>query len=277
MTEPASARAPGPAVAAHRAPDWGVGRYEEIAPALLPAARVVVDTAAIQPQERVLDLGCGSGNATLLAAAQSSEIIGIDPAPRLLEVAQSRATAAGYDTLRFLAGSAEKLPLGEAEIDVAISVFAVIFAADAEAAAAELSRVLAPHGRIVLSAWIPSGTIFQYVALAAETVRRELGVPSQPPPFLWEDREALIGLLGTHGFGVRLTEHSLAFTGASPEAFLDDQSRNHPLAAAGMAVLDRIGKAADLRERLLEVLREGNEDPEAFRATSRYVVAEARR
>jgi SAM-dependent methyltransferase len=258
-------------------PDWGVGRYEQVAPALLPAARVVVETAAIQPQERVLDVGCGTGNAALLAAAHSPQVIGVDPAARLLEVARARAAAAGDGTTRFLTGRAEELPLGDAETDVALSVFGLIFAADAETAAAELSRVLGSRGRIVLSAWIPSGTMFQYVSVAAETIRRALGAPPPPAPFRWEDHEALTGLLSPHGFGVRLSEHTLAFTGESPEAFNDDQARNHPLAAAAMPLLERAGQAADLRARLLEILREGNEDPQAFRTTSRYVVAEARR
>ncbi|MEY9894667.1 SAM-dependent methyltransferase [Catenulispora sp. MAP5-51] len=263
--------------APNRGPDWGVGRYEEIAPDLASAAGVVVDTAAIQPSERVLDLGCGTGNATLLAAAHSPHVIGVDPAARLREVAEARAKAAGDGTTRFLAGRAEELPLGDADVDVALSVFALIFAADPESAAAELSRVLAPHGRIILSAWIPSGTMFEYVSLVQQTIRRAIGAPAAPPPFRWEERGALTGLLARYGFSVHVTEHSLAFTHESPEAFHDNQSRHHPLAVAGMAALERTGQAADLHPQLLEILRAGNEDPEAFRMTSRYIVAEARR
>ena len=121
------------------APDWGIGHYEEIAPTLLPAARVAVDTAAIQTNEHVLDVGCGTGSAALLAAAFAKEAVGVDPAPRLLEVARARAAAADGGTTRFLVGRAEELPLGDTEIDVALSVFGVVFAADAVATAAELS------------------------------------------------------------------------------------------------------------------------------------------
>jgi len=270
-------RSPDGAAARADAPNWGVGRYENVAAALLPASRVVVDTAAIQPAERVLDLGCGTGNVARLAAAHSSQVIGIDPATRLLEVARARATADGDGTTRFLEGRAEDLPLGDADIDVALAVFSLIFANDAKAAAAELSRVLTPHGRIVMTAWLPSGTIFRYTSLAEETVRRVLAAPPPSAPFRWEDREALTGLLAPHGFSVHLTEHSLAFTGESPEAFLDNQARNHPLAVMGLSILEKTGGAAALRERLLEILREGNEDPQAFRATSRYIVAQARR
>ena len=259
------------------APDWGTGRYEEIAPDLLPAARAIVDTAAIQPQERVLDIGCGTGNAALLAAAHSPHVTGVDPAARLLEVARARAKATGDGTTRFLAGRAEELPLGDADIDVALSAFGLIFATDPDAAAVELSRVLTAHGRIILSAWLPGGTIFEYVSLAEQTVRRALGAPPPQDPFRWQDREALTGLLAPHGFSVHLTKHPLAFTGESPEAFLDRQSRNHPLAMTGMGLLEQTGQMAELRPQLLEILTAGNEDPAAFRATSHYVVAEARR
>jgi SAM-dependent methyltransferase len=74
---------------ASRALDWGLGRYEGTAAKLLPAARVAVDRALLRPGERVLDVGCGTGNATLLAAAPGARAVGIDPARRLLEVARA--------------------------------------------------------------------------------------------------------------------------------------------------------------------------------------------
>lgn len=68
--------------------DWGIGHYETTAEQLFPATRAVVEGAAIEPGEHVLDLGCGNGDAALLAADHSGEVTGVDPAPRLLEVAQ---------------------------------------------------------------------------------------------------------------------------------------------------------------------------------------------
>ena len=78
---------------APRVLDWSVGHYESTADQLLPAAGVVVRSAALRTGERVLDLGCGTGNAALLAAEHSSRVTGVDPAERLLEVARARAAA----------------------------------------------------------------------------------------------------------------------------------------------------------------------------------------
>lgn len=256
--------------------DWGVGRYERTAEQLLPAARVVVERTALQPGERVLDLGCGSGNAALLAAEQGADVVGVDPAHRLLDVAQARATAAGRD-IRLLPGDAASLPVDDASIDAILSVFAVIFAPDVRAAAAEMARVLAPGGRIVLSAWIPTGAVFEMNSVAESAVREVLGAPPPPRPFSWHQTEALSRLLGPHGFDVDVDEHQLIFAASSAGEYLDEQVQTHPLAVAGFRVMERAGRAEALRAQLLAVLEKGNESSRNFRSTGRYVVARARR
>jgi len=72
--------------------DWGAGHYETTAAQLAPAA-AAVQRASLRPGERVLDLGCGTGNAALLAARAGTTVTGVDPAARLLKVAQDRAAA----------------------------------------------------------------------------------------------------------------------------------------------------------------------------------------
>ena len=67
--------------------------------------------------------------------------------------------------------------------DVVLSVFGVIFASDPLAAAAEMARVTAPGGRIVFTAWDPSGAVHRAVAVAGEAVRNSLGAPPSAPPF----------------------------------------------------------------------------------------------
>ena len=192
--------------------DWSLGNYEHTAAQLLPAARVVVDRAAPAAGERVADVGCGTGNAALLAAARGARVTGVDPAPRLLEVAREQAAARGL-AATFAPGGAAALPLTDGDADVVLSVFGVIFAPDAAAAAAELARVAAPAGRIVLSAWVPEGAIHDAVQVAQEAVRRAIGAPAGTPPFAWHDRDALAGLLTPHGFEVAVEEERFGLHG----------------------------------------------------------------
>ncbi len=254
-------------------PDWGIGQYETTAAQLEPAAEVVVGAAAPRPGETLVDVGCGTGNAALLAAARGAAVIGVDPAARLLEVARSRAGTAGFGDARFVLGAGEAIPLRDGVADAVVSVFGVIFAPDAAAAAAEMARVTADGGRIVLSAWIPGGTIGDSVAVFRRAIAEVLGTPPGPPPFPWHEAGALADLFVPLGHGVSVTEHELRFTGASPEAYAEAEYAHHPLALAGAAVLGPAGRLDAARAESLAVLVAGNEDPAAFAATSRYVVA----
>lgn len=256
--------------------DWGLGHYENSAPQLLPAAEVVVERAMPVAAEHVVDVGCGTGNAALLAAARGARVTGVDPARRLLEVAREEAERRGLG-VAFLPGEAAALPLPDASADVVLSVFGVIFAPNAQAATAELARVTAPQGRIVLSAWIPSGAISETNRLGREAVMRAFGAPAAPPPFPWHDRDALADLFAPYGFSVTADEHSLSFTAASASDYLDAEYESHPLAVAGRIVLEPRGEAEGLRAQALEILEAANEDPAGFRVTSRYVVATAER
>jgi SAM-dependent methyltransferase len=256
--------------------DWSVGHYERTAGQLLPAARRVVERAAPVTGERVVDVGCGTGNAALLAAETGARVTGVDPAARLLQVARADAEARGLD-VEFAQGDAASLPLGHGEADLVISVFGVIFAPDPQEAVAEMARVLKPHGRIVISAWIPEGAISAVNRLSRQAVARALELPPAPPPFAWHEQDALAGLFGAHGFEVALEEATISFSGPSPREYLEAEGDSHPVALAGRAVLEPRGEGEALQASMLEVLEEANEDPAAFRVTSRYVIATARR
>jgi SAM-dependent methyltransferase len=256
--------------------DWSLGHYEHTASQLLPAARALVNRAAPAAHEYVLDIGCGTGNAALLAAERGARVTGVDPAPRLLEVARARAGERGLDAA-FELGDAADLPVPDGQVHMAMSAFGLIFAPDPRAAAAELARVSGPAARIVLSAWLPVGALHQVARVGAEAVARAVGAPAGAPPFPWHERDALQDLLGPYGFTVTLDEHRLTFAGSSPREFLDGDFATHPLAVAARAVLEPLGEAGAVHQRMLEIYEAANEDPAAFRITSRYVIATARR
>jgi len=251
--------------------DWGVGRYEVTAAQLLPAAGEAVAVAAPQPGERVVDVGCGTGNAALLAAATGARVTGVDPATRLLEVARQRAADDGLD-VEFLPGDAAALPLPDASADLILSVFGVIFAPDPAAAIAEMARVLAPAGRIVITSWLPGGAVGRIASTAQAAVRDALGLPASTPGLAWHNPDQVAGVAAAYGLRVSAVERTIAFTAGSPEEFVDTDRENHPMAISGAAVLDARGESDALRQRLIDIAIEDNEDPSAFRATSRYVI-----
>jgi len=255
--------------------DWGQGRYERIAEQLLPVAEELIALAAPAQGETVADLGTGTGNGALLAAERGARVIGIDPAERLLSVAAERARARGLD-LDLRVGAAEEIPLEDGSVELVTSVLGVVFAADAEAAGAEMARIATPRGRIVLSAWIPDGPVARAMRIGREAVAAATGAQPGPPPFAWHEREALAGLLGPRGFSVALEERSIAFRGSSPAQWFEEEVRFHPVRVAAAGVLSEEA-AAEVSRRSLEIFEAANEDPDAFQVTSRYVIAVATR
>jgi len=252
--------------------DWGTGTYERTAEQLLPAAEVLVEAAAVQRGERVLDLGCGTGNAALLAAARGASVVAVDPSERLLSVTRGAAESQGLAVSTEL-GQAAAIPVPDASVDCLLSSFALIFAPDPGAAAAEVARVLHPRGRAAFSAWIPGGPVGTYVGAASATVQEALGAPPQGPGFAWHDEDVVAALFAPVGLHASvLGTHEIAFTAGSPEAYLEAEWMSHPMAVAGIQVLERAGTLEQARERLRALLTELNEDPTGFRLTSRYVV-----
>ena len=258
--------------------DWSVGSYEHTAAAIEPIAQTVVERLGIGPGDRVLDVACGTGNAALVAAAAGATVTGVDLAQRLLDVAAARAEAAGVASrTTWLAGDAQQLPVGDSEFDLAVSIFGVIFAPDPDAAARELVRAVRPGGRIVLTSWFEAGAIHASGRIVREAIERIVPPdPEAPPPTHWGIAVWVIDLFLRAGAGgVEICEEEHSFTGESPEAWLAEQEQNHPLWLGAVELLESAGAMDETRARSLENLREWNEDPAAFRVTSRYLIITA--
>ena len=254
-------------------PDWGIGRYERFAPDLEPAAEHVVELAGLHPGERVLDLGCGTGNAALLAARAGAAVTGIDPASRLLEIARDRLAADGLDG-SFAVGDAQALPFRDGEFDAVLSVFGVIFAADAERALSEAIRVLKPIGRMLISVWLPGGGVDAMTEVLVAAIGAALG--RKIPRFPWHDQGAVGQLAAKYGANVRVHEGEVVFARSTPEAYLRDQETHHPMTIAARGLLQHAGTYAAVRAQMLDALRPADGDG-AFSTTTRYRVIELRR
>lgn len=261
-------------VAAHPpAPDWSHGAYERTADQLLPAAGVLVARASPGPEERVLDVGCGTGSVALLAAARGARVIAIDPAARLLEVGREDAARRRLD-VTFASGDAAGLPIGDGEADVVLSSFGLIFADDPGAAAAELARVRSPQGRILFTAWSPDNMLDRAFGPLGAAITRALGDRGvvMPERFAWHDVTALTALFARFGLTPRVEHHELVLTAPSVESYVGEYIETHPLWVSAEPLLEATGERGAIRADIVDAMAAANEDPAAFSITSRYVV-----
>ncbi|HKB51517.1 MAG TPA: class I SAM-dependent methyltransferase [Solirubrobacterales bacterium] len=172
---------------------WSEGDFAMVAGIVMRPSEELAEALEIFPGERVLDVACGSGNASLAAARRSwGNVVGVDFVPALLERGRERAAAERLD-VEFVEGDAAELPFDEAEFDVVTSVFGAMFAPNQEKTAAELLRVCKPGGRIGMANWTPDGGVggmFMTIAKHAAPP------PGLNPPLLWGTEERLRELFG---------------------------------------------------------------------------------
>jgi SAM-dependent methyltransferase len=104
--------------------------------------------------ERVVDVGCGAGLDTLIAAAMvgvDGQVIGVDMTPAMLEKARSSAGDMGAANVEFREGLGESLPVGDGWADVVISNGVLNLFPDKLAGLGEMARVLRPGGRLQIA------------------------------------------------------------------------------------------------------------------------------
>jgi ubiquinone/menaquinone biosynthesis C-methylase UbiE len=110
--------------------------------------------AAIGDRSRVLDVGCGTGQITRLAARTAAEgsVLGLDLSAPMLARARAVCAAEGIGNVSFEQGDAQVHPLPTAAFDVVVSRFGIMFFGDAVAAFTNLGRSLRPGGRLAVLA-----------------------------------------------------------------------------------------------------------------------------
>jgi ubiquinone/menaquinone biosynthesis C-methylase UbiE len=110
-------------------------------------ARLVVGRAAVSAADRLVDVGCGPGNAARAAARRGAQVTGVDPAPVMLRIARAVTPASARVT--WAEGFAESLPLPDDSATIWWSLGTVHHWQDVGQGLAEAHRVLAPRGRML--------------------------------------------------------------------------------------------------------------------------------
>jgi ubiquinone/menaquinone biosynthesis C-methylase UbiE len=174
---------------------WASGNYDAVAELVWDVGARIVGRVGVEPDDDVLDVACGTGNAAIRAAAAGGRVVGLDLTPEMFDAGRARAAAAGVD-VEWMEGDVESLPFADATFDVVLSTFGCMFAPRHEVAARELVRVLRPGGRLGLCTFTPEG--------AGGDFFRTLGAylplpPLASPPLLWGSEEHVRGLFADTG------------------------------------------------------------------------------
>ncbi len=202
-------------------------RRERLTGALTPH---LLAAAAVEPGQRVGDIGCGGGAQTIALAAgvgPAGRVVGFDLSAALVELARTRAAEAGATNVEFVVGDVQTGGLGAEPFDLLVSQLGVMFFDEPLAAFGVLRAGLRPGGRLVFACWQwveknpwHTGTVF----------RRYLPAPGPPAPgkspvgpFSLGDDEYVHDILGGAGFGeVRSTP--LEITVRAPASAVVDRS-----------------------------------------------------
>ena len=199
-----------------------------------PLAADLLETAALQPGERVLDLACGTGIVARLAAERvgpAATIVGLDINPGML--AAGRAAAPPTAAITWHQASADATALPDGAFDVVLCQMGLQFFTDKTAALREAHRVLAPGGRIVLNVPGPAPELFSILADAlARHIKPGLASFVQQV-FSLHDTQQLQALMAQAGFTQATAEPDTKTLALPPAAdFLWQYVHSTPLAAA---------------------------------------------
>ncbi|MFJ5776102.1 class I SAM-dependent methyltransferase [Streptomyces sp. NPDC093094] len=206
--------------------------------------RPLLDAAAIGDRDSVLDIGCGAGRTTLLAAerAPGGRALGVDLSGPMLEQARASARQHGPANVSFSQGDAQVHPFTPAGFDVALSRYGVMFFADPVAAFTNIGRALRPGGRAAFICAAEPGEnewIHAFGALRGILPVGDFGRPGAPGMFSLADRAHVLGILSAAGFekaeAVRVeAAGNWGQDAADAAAFmLDSGPGRHMLAQAG--------------------------------------------
>ena len=183
--------------------------YEEkFVPALFgPWGQSISDLAGITTAHAVLDVACGTGALTCVAAQRvgsSGSVVGLDLNPEMLAIARRKPYA-----IEWKRGQAEAIPFADASFDRVVSQFGMMFFEDPTAALREMMRVLRPGGRMAVAVCDGIDHSPGY-AVFTELLHRLFGEPVAQgfrAPFSLGDRKRLEAIVADAGIGGRVTRH----------------------------------------------------------------------
>jgi len=184
---------------------WAQAAEKDEVGAAADAARWMLQTAELQPGERVLEVAGGAGRVGLQAAeavGPDGSVLCSDYSEEMVKVARERFERLEVPNIETRALDAQGLDLGDGEFDAVLCRFGYMLMPDPQQALRESARVLRPGGRLVLAVW---GTAADnpWLTIILDAVRSHLGAPEPEPgapgPFSLGDPSRLRDLLDRAG------------------------------------------------------------------------------
>jgi ubiquinone/menaquinone biosynthesis C-methylase UbiE len=213
--------------------------YErELVPAVFgPWAPILIELAHPKPDDRVIDIACGTGIVARIAAARvgrGGAVVGVDLNPGMLNVARSLKTTEGAASVQWREASADRLPFPDGSFDIAYCQLGLQFFADRPAALREMRRVLSPGGALGLMVWcgIQESPGFEAFAEILERNVSPAAATIMRAPFGLSDANELSRLVAAAGFrDITIQQRVGAVEFASVERFVLSYVAGSPLAA----------------------------------------------
>jgi ubiquinone/menaquinone biosynthesis C-methylase UbiE len=232
---------------------WGAGDYATLSEYISHVGERVVARAGVEPDMRVLDVACGTGNTALPAAQAGGQVTGLDLVPELLAAGRGKAEAAGLQ-IEWVEGNAEDLPFGEGTFDRVFSTFGHMFAPRHRQTSDQMARVCRPSGVIAICCWTPEGTV-------GDVFRASAGyMPPSPdfasPPILWGTEDHVREMFEA-ARGFEFERHSATIEWESARGFAEFFfERFGPLVTAREMLGERF---AELAEEIIAIFEQRNE------------------
>jgi ubiquinone/menaquinone biosynthesis C-methylase UbiE len=211
----------------------------------LPLAIDLVEAAALGRGERVVDMACGTGVVTRLAAERvgpGGAVTGVDVNPGMLAVARS--VAADGATIEWHEADAATTGLPDAAYDVALCQLGLQFFADRTAALRELRRLLVPGGRIAVNVAGPAPPMFEILEHALADHISPDAARFVATVFSISEPSQLEQLLDRAGFdAIAVERRTRRLRLGTPAEFLSQYVSGTPLAPAFAAADERAREA----------------------------------
>jgi SAM-dependent methyltransferase len=244
--------------------DWDVAAagWKKWWPAFESAAQHIsdriVELAAIKPGDRVLDIATGNGEPAVTAARRvgaAGRIVAIDQSAGMLAIARERAKALGVVNIDFKESDAESLAISERDFNAVICRWGLMFMPDLPGALKGLRDRLVRGGHFATSVWSTPDKV-PMITLAADEVRKIVGLPAPPPgafdPLRLADTSILNNALEQADFkDVKIERVGVTFEFESAAAFTQFRQ---DVAAPFRALLER--QTPEIRRQILDAVTE---------------------